>query len=158
MSGDMAFLLQAICVGSLIPFLYDGLRILRRVIPHRNWVVSVEDLLFWLLCTWYVFLWMYRVSNGGMRWFAIVGALMGMCVYKRLISGFWVEGVSRLLRFLLDICGKVLSVLLRPMVYCMKKTGIAYGKVSQKRRKVIGNLKIWLKSFLKALKIRVCKK
>lgn len=158
MSRDTAFLLQAMGVGILIPFFYDWIRIFRRVFCHRPWAISVEDLLFWVLCAWSVFLWMYRVSNGGMRWFAVAGALTGMWIYKRLFSGLLVEFLSGFLRFLLRILGRITGVLLRPVTYLWKRTVVACRIVTGKKRKITGNLKIRLKSYLKALKMRVCKR
>jgi len=158
MSGDTLFLWQSVAVGIGITFLYDWLRILRSVIPHRQWAVSLEDLVFWLFCTISVFWWMYRVTNGGMRWFAVAGALVGMCLYKRLVSGLLVTYVSKLLQCILRILGKGLQILLRPVSVVGKELAKKGSAISQKRRKITGNLKIWLKNWFKVLKIRLCKR
>ena len=50
MSKDTLFLLQAVGVGAAITFLYDWLRTIRKVIPHKQIVISLEDLLFWIFC------------------------------------------------------------------------------------------------------------
>lgn len=157
MSRDTIFLLQAFAMGGLITFVYDWLRVLRRVVPHRQWVVSLEDFSFWVFCAVYVFLWMYRVSNGSMRWFAVAGALFGMYLYKRLVSRLFVKYVSLLLSKLLHILGKILGFCCRPIVFVWRKMGVLHGRVSRRRRKILGNFKLWLKSRLKALKIRLKK-
>lgn len=158
MSEDTLFLWQSMVVGSSITFLYDWFRIVRRVIPHRQWVVSLEDLIFWLFCTVSVFWWMYRVTNGGMRWFAVAGALTGMCLYKSLISRFLVTYASKLLQCILRILGKALRILLRPVSVIGKGLAKRGSVISQKRRKIAGNLKIRLKNWFKVLKIRLCKR
>lgn len=76
--SENEFLLHALCMGAFITFLYDCLRILRRVLPHGGFLVSLEDLVFWIYCAEQVFLLMYRESNGTLRWFAVLGALAGM--------------------------------------------------------------------------------
>lgn len=158
MSEETLFLWQSVVVGIGITFVYDWFRIVRRVIPHRQWVVSLEDLFFWLFCTFFVFWWMYRVTNGGMRWFAVAGALAGMYLYKRLISVLFVAYVSKLLRCILGILGKGVGLLLRPLCAIGKRLVRKRDALRQRRRKIAGNLKIWLKNWWKALKIRLCKR
>ena len=157
MSRDTILLLQAISVGVLITFGYDWLRILRRVIPHRQLVVSLEDFFFWVICALSVFFWMYRVSNGSLRWFAVAGALFGMFLYKKLLSELLVTYMAKLLKLVLRLLGKVLLLLFAPLRFLGRKTEVARGKVQTCRRKILGNFKLWLKSRLKALKIRIKK-
>lgn len=158
MSGDTAFMCQAFVVGALITFTYDWLRILRRVIPHKQMAVSAEDLFFWLIWGVAVFLWMYRISNGGMRWYAVAGAMLGIGLYKKLLSGPFVKISAGVLEKVLKILCRVLAFLLRPIGSIWKKFGKARVCLAGKRRKVAGNLKIRLKSYSKALKIRLKKR
>lgn len=157
MSRDTIFLLEAIATGVMITFVYDWLNILRKAIPHKQFVVSLEDFCFWVFCAIYVFLWMYRFSNGSMRWFAVGGALFGMFLYKMLISRLFVIYVSRFLKFLLQLLGKIMSFCLRPVRLLGRGAGRLHGKIRYRKRKILGNFKIWLKSRLKALKIRIKK-
>lgn len=150
-------MLQAIATGAMITFIYDWLRIFRRVIPHKKFLVSLEDFGFWVFCAIYVFLWMYRVSNGSLRWFAVAGALFGMYIYKRLFSGLLVTYVSRLLSNILGLLGKILSFFLKPVRFAGRQAGKMRTKVRNRRKKILGNCKLWLKSRLKALKIRITK-
>ena len=158
MSKDTLYLLQAFGVGAAITFLYDWLRTLRRVIPHSQFAVSLEDLFFWIFCGLHVFLWMYRVTNGGMRWFAVAGALAGMWLYKKLVSKLFVNGVSLILEKLLKFLGRILRIILRPLKRIGGRMKTAGDKARKKRKKILGNFKIWLKSSLRAIKIRLCKR
>ena len=105
-------MLQAVAAGVMIPFVYDWLRILRRGIPHRPFVVTLEDFFFWVICSIAVFLWMYRVSNGGMRWFSIAGALTGMFLYKKICSDLLVTYAAKLLTLILKLLGKIIVIIL----------------------------------------------
>lgn len=158
MSKDTLFLLQAVGVGAAITFLYDWLRTIRKVIPHKQIVISLEDLLFWIFCGIQVFLWMYRVTNGGMRWFAIAGALVGMWFYKKLISRIFVAGTGWVLSGILTILARILRILLKPLRWILSRMRAAGGRLGKSKKKILGNFKIWLKSRLRALKIRVCKR
>lgn len=158
MTGDTAFMCQSFVVGVLLTFTYDWLRVLRRAIPHKPVWVSLEDLFFWLIWGVAVFLWMYRISNGGMRWYAVAGAMLGIYLYKKLLSGPFVKISAGILERMIKILCRVLAVLLRPFGYLWKQLGKGKVFLSTKRRKIAGNFKIRLKSCLKALKIRLMKR
>lgn len=158
MSGDSVFLLHALLTGVFITFVYDGFIILRRVIPHKSFVESLEDLIFWIFCAIYVFSLLYRESNGTLRWFAVVGAMAGMILYKKTVSGILVKGATWLLSKVLWAFGRVLAFLCRPIGFLWKKVRRLHQHLQLRRRKIQGNLKIWLKSNLKALKIKLSKR
>ena len=101
MVNENRFLLYALIMGIFITFLYDILRILRRVIPHGSILTALEDIAFWIYCAGEVFLLMYHESDGRLRWFAVLGAMVGMFSYKKLFSGPFVKYVSLLLQKLL---------------------------------------------------------
>ena len=42
------FWLFCFVTGAVITFIYDQIRIVRRVLPHGSVLVAIEDLLFWL--------------------------------------------------------------------------------------------------------------
>lgn len=116
MANENEFMFHALCTGILITFVYDVLRILRRVFPQGGFLVSLEDLLFWLYCAVKVFLLMYHESNGTLRWFAVLGALTGMLLYKKLVSPFLVKYVSMALQKVLHILARAARVVLGPLI------------------------------------------
>ena len=106
MADENQFLLYATLMGVYITFFYDILRIFRRVIPHANFMVSLEDIGFWIYCSIKVFMLMYYESDGTLRWFAVLGALLGMTVYRKLVSPFFVKYLSLGLKWVLGILVK----------------------------------------------------
>lgn len=114
MANENEFLLYSLLTGVFITFVYDLLRIFRRVIPHAGFFVSLEDLAFWIYCGAEVFLLMYRESNGTLRWFAVIGALAGMFLYKKAVSRWFVKYVSMAFGRALGILGKLLGRLMSP--------------------------------------------
>lgn len=121
MASENEFLLHAFLMGIYITFVYDILRIFRRVIPHKDLMVSLEDLVFWIYCAVKVFLLMYHESNGTMRWFAVLGAITGMFLYRKLVSPFFVKSMSTILRKILAFFMKALRFLLRPIIRLVGK-------------------------------------
>lgn len=162
MTSENEFLLHALLMGTFITFVYDILRIFRRVFRHRDFLVSLEDLCFWIYCGGEVFLLMYHESDGTLRWFAVLGALLGMLAYRKLISPWLVNYVSFALRKVMEMIGKVLAWILKPLIFLGKKTGKSAGKfkcsVGCLFRRIGRRLKNRLTYFLKMLKITVEKK
>lgn len=144
--------MHSLAMGALIPFVYDILRIIRRVIPHGGFWVAVEDLAFWAYCGTEVFLMMYHESNGTLRWFAIFGAMAGMFLYHKLVSPLFVGSVSRALGWALGALGKAARLFCRPF-------GRAGRKVGRGTRRLLGRQRRFWKNrltcFLKVLKINL---
>ena len=133
MASENEFLLYSLLMGVFITFVYDLLRIFRRVVPHAGFFVSLEDLAFWIYCGAEVFLLMYRESNGTLRWFAVIGALAGMLLYKKAVSKWFVKYVFMALSKVLALLGKLLRWLLSPFRVL---TGKAAGNVRKTGGKV----------------------
>ena len=121
MENENIFLLYALLMGIFITFVYDILRILRRTIPHGDFMIAIEDMSFWFYCAVKVFVLMYHDSNGTLRWFAIFGALVGMLIYKKLVSTPFVKYSSMGLRKLLGIITKIGKVVFHPLFVVSKK-------------------------------------
>ena len=98
---DNYFLFYSLVMGISVTVLYDLLRIFRRVVKHGDALISLEDLIYWVVVAISVFYMMHEENNGTMRWFAILGALTGMFIYKKLISNFFVNTISSAFNFLL---------------------------------------------------------
>ena len=113
MVSENVFLFHALLLGAYITFVYDWLRIFRRVIPHSSFFVSLEDFWFWLYCAMQVFLLLYHESNGTLRWFGVLGAGVGMFLYKKCFSSLFVKYVSLMLSKFLGILRKTFGGIFR---------------------------------------------
>ena len=157
MASENEFLLHALLMGIFITFIYDILRIFRRVVPHGGFLVSLEDLVFWIYCAAEVFLMMYHESNGNLRWFAVIGALIGMLLYKKLVSPRFVKYVSLWLGKVFQMLGKVLKFLLKPFRLAKAKGKAAAKTAGNKFYRLMRSgkrrIKIRLTFFLKMLKM-----
>lgn len=154
MSEENVFLLHAFASGIWITFIYDILRIWRRVLPHKRLLVSLEDLIFWIFCALYIFQLMHQESNGGLRWFAVMGALAGMLLYKKTVSGILVRYVSQALCWVRDMLCRVMGFCLRPVGKAGHAAGGALGRMCKKTGAFCKNR---LKNYGKLLKIRLRK-
>jgi hypothetical protein len=161
MVNENIFLLHAICLGLGIIFVYDLLAICRRVIPHSGFWVSFEDLAFCIFCGVEVFLLMYRESNGTLRWFAVLGALAGMFLYKKTISKYFRKAMIWLLQKIICILQKFFGLLLKPVIWMAKKffqnSKWAAGKMSAGGKRSLTFCKKKLTQGMRMVKISITK-
>ena len=157
-ASENIFLLYAVLLGIFITVVYDILRIFRRVISHNWFFVSVEDFFFWVFVAIRVFLLMYHESNGTLRWFAILGAMVGMIVYKKTISKPFVKYISILLQKILQILINIYRFLTRPLRIFKRYATKVAKKANGKKNRMIIHSKNRLKNYVKLLKMRLCKR
>ncbi len=141
---EAVFLGTAILAGAGLFFLYDILRIFRRIVPHGNIWIGAEDFLYWLVCTGVVFVMLYQENDGMVRGFALGGVILGMFLYILLLSRLVVKVNVRVIRTVLGFLGKVLRIVLHPFRWIWKK--------------VWGFFRKQLKKFIRAVKIGLSKR
>lgn len=111
--NESVFWLYCFLMGVAITIVYDGLRILRNVIKHPHMLVALEDIIFWMFVAAALFLLLYHMNNGTVRWFAVFGLFVGMLFYKKIFGDFLVIFMSTILGRILHLVVGVLSVPLR---------------------------------------------
>lgn len=133
----------SVLVGAGLFLFYDILRIFRRIVPHGTIWISVEDFLYWLVCTGTVFVMLYQENDGMVRGFALGGVVLGMLLYYALLSRFVIKANVLVLKTVLGVLKKVLGFFFRPLYRVLKR--------------IWGFVKKRLKKFLRAVKIGLCK-
>lgn len=111
MVPEYVFLMHSLNMGVYLSLIYDGFRILRRVFIHNDFLISLEDIAFWIYAAGAVFMLMYRESNGMLRWFAILGGLFGVLVYQKYLSPVLVKYISLLILWLLSPIKKMIMLM-----------------------------------------------
>lgn len=126
MSGEIVkewyFWLVSIATGVFMAFAYDVVRLFRRLVKHGRLAVDLEDILYWTACFGLSFTLLYYGNNGVIRFAAVFGAAIGMCVYAVTVGRFFVRvcylvidrTIGSLLRLIRKIVRK-LRALLRPV-------------------------------------------
>lgn len=136
------FWLFCFVTGVVITFIYDQIRIVRRVLPHGSVLVAIEDLLFWLFAGIVIFSLLYRMNAGTLRWFAVFGLATGMFLYKKIFRDFLVNFMSTVIRRILDIVVRILGIPLnfvkRPVIKGLR--AIRSGR-NRLKKKLTANIK-----------------
>lgn len=152
---------HAIKFGISIGFLYDCIRIFRRVSAHNLVAVSIEDFLYWLFCGFKLFLLLYRYNNGSLRLYILMGVGIGMLLYKMLFGNMYVTYVSGFINRIKVFCIKIGRKLKRqfekPISHVRARAKAAEKVLTIKRQKSWKYLKKKLTVIRKVIKIILCK-
>ena len=107
--------LFAICflLGMGLAFIYDIIRIARRLFRHWDWLVDLEDLLYWIFTGWAVFQTLFVFNRGALRGYAFLGLFVGVLLYSLTLSRIFLL----LLKKLLPCWNKGKRFLLKPFVF-----------------------------------------
>lgn len=91
--------MTAILTGAVLVLVYEMLRWIRTLIPHRHWVVQAEDLIFWIAAAIFVFVQMFRTNYGSVRWYFVCGGAAGAVLTGKII-GFFQKKLKKLSKHL----------------------------------------------------------
>ena len=158
-AGESWFVLHSFLLGALITFFYDLFRILRRIIPHGIFWISLEDLIFWVMATGSIFYLLYYENNGMFRWIAVISAGAGMLLYKKTLSCAFVRLVSGAVNRVIHFLGKILWKLTAPARFLWRQSRRQAERTARRaavelrvrRRKLNSRLTAWKKK----LRIRI---
>ena len=146
MAGNQTYLFIVFTiVGIMIGILFDIFRILRKSFKTNDIVTYIEDFLFWILTGIIILFSMYKFSNGELRFFMIVGIIIGTLMYMITfskyiikISVFIINIIKRIIIYPFNIMKKILKkIIFRPIfIICInfKKNFINFVKKNKKNR------------------------
>lgn len=154
---ELRFLLYSFLLGIIITFVYDNIRVCRRVIRHNTFFISMEDLFFWVLVSLSIFLLQHRENAGVFRWFSVVGAFLGMLIYRKIFSRLYVKEMTILFRKILKLLYIFFSYLFSPIYFVERKIGDFIKKAGRKTALAASKQKIRLTSHKKMIKMTLCK-
>ena len=104
--------MSALFLGMVLALEYDCIRIFRRVIRHKNiWVMSAEDILYWIYAAVTVFCMTYEVNDGILRGFLVTGFLAGAVLYRYAFGTFFVKYTTKFINLCLKPLKKALCLI-----------------------------------------------
>ena len=112
---EVIFFLHSIIMGLVITFAYDWILIFRKLSRHGRFLMAMEDLIYWFLCGIGVFYMLYKENNGVLRWFAVMGAALGMLFYKLIIKNRFVYIMSTCIHKIMWFVFRVIQIMLKPL-------------------------------------------
>ena len=154
---EVTFFLHSILVGLIITFAYDWILIFRRLWKHGRFLTSAEDLLYWFACGIGVFYMLYRENSGVLRWFAVMGAALGMLFYKILLKNRFVYVMSTYIHKIMWFMFRVIQIVLKPIKCLFSEVRRFVRFLLKKFKKVKEFIKKRLTVCIKTLRMVLCK-
>lgn len=74
---ELVIFLTAVLTGAVLRLAYRILSCLRQIVRHSIFAVNLEDFIFWASCALYVFVQIYYTSDGEVRWYFVLGIVLG---------------------------------------------------------------------------------
>nr|WP_314460922.1 spore cortex biosynthesis protein YabQ [uncultured Clostridium sp.] len=97
---EVKLLLYSFFTGAGLMMTYDLLRIFRIFIPHSYVFTGIEDMIYWVYAALVTFSLLYEQNDGGLRGYVIAGIFLGMYLYDRLVSRFFLKSLKNLQKYL----------------------------------------------------------
>ena len=94
---ELILFAKAIWYGSFLIIVYDGLRIWRNCVRHKNWLISLEDFVYWIWAGVYVFSRFFQENSGQLRGYFFVGLVVGALAWHWALSKYFVDLMSKVL-------------------------------------------------------------
>lgn len=83
--NEMLIFLCACLTGITVRAGYQTLIFLRKIIVHSNLAMGIEDLLYGVLMSAYIFSQMYATTYGSIRWYFLLGLVLGIILMQKMI-------------------------------------------------------------------------
>lgn len=104
-------------LGAMLALIYDGFRIFRLLFRHSNWMIDVEDLVYWIFTAWMVFRTLFYYNQGILRGYAFLGMFLGALLYILTISIL----LLRMIKYVIPYWERLKSYAKKPIIYLVHK-------------------------------------
>ena len=84
---EMIVFLVAVVSGAVVRLAYQCIRCFRRIMEHTLLAIGVEDMIFWVCSSIYMFVQIYHTSDGSIRWYFVLGVALGMIFMTLFLRG-----------------------------------------------------------------------
>lgn len=75
---EMMIFFMAVIAGAVVRNVYQCIGCFRRIVKHSPAAVGVEDVLYWIGVSFYIFVQIYHTSDGSIRWNFVLGIVFGV--------------------------------------------------------------------------------
>jgi len=120
LSEQGTLFLATVLIGAGIGLFFDLFRVLRRVYVHRAIIVQVQDFIFWICATGFLFFFFLDTNFGEIRPFSIMGAGCGAVLYFATLSPFIIKILEAVLKFAIRVIIGLVRIIIAPIRYIFR--------------------------------------
>ncbi len=143
-------MLVFIISGMLIGIFFDIFRILRKTFRTSDVITYIEDIIFWIITSFFLIFVIFNFTNGEIRFYNIISLIFGSLLYIILISKFFIKINVKLVLFIKKATIMILKIFLTPIRFLTK----ILQKIFKPFTFLVLNTKNILLNFKKSKKIR----
>ena len=134
---ELGLFALSIVIGILFAIVFDVLRVIRIIFPHKSWMVFIEDMLFMLFCGFWFFIFSMTSARGQLRAFLLAGNLLGFFLYiftvGELVRRLVTKTREAIIAFLKRVYNLLVRCIFRPIFL---KIAPPIRKLFEKRRRI----------------------
>jgi len=139
--------------GAVVGVAFDCFRIIRRISHASDISTFLQDILFWILSSIIVFLFMLRFNAGEVRWYMYLGTFLGAFMYFLTISNYVIASIVWLIELIKKLLLLLFKIIMAPVKFVfklVKKPFIIVFNLSKRglkqfRYKILRNFKFFTK-------------
>ncbi|KNZ68892.1 spore cortex biosynthesis protein YabQ [Thermincola ferriacetica] len=101
-----------VCGGFLLGLLFDFYRVARGVIRPKKIITHLGDLIFWIISTFIIFLFLLLGNWGEIRLYVFIGLLLGSTIYLKIFSSRVIKTILLIIKAIRTIKLEIVKVVL----------------------------------------------
>lgn len=134
-------LIISVILGAYLGILYDIFEGMRLATKHKNWIIWIEDFVFWILAAFTTFCTLYKFNYGIIRGYFFLGVGIGVAIYKITFSKMVVWILSYvwavvfvlfvlIYRIILKPIGRIIKTIINRLKKIPKQVKIAINRIN----------------------------
>ncbi|WP_010168910.1 spore cortex biosynthesis protein YabQ [Candidatus Epulonipiscium viviparus] len=132
-SDQAALFWECIKIGIVMGAIYDLLRIARKIIKHIDILVHIEDILYWVTCSFIAFGVLYMHNYADIRPFSIIGIGLGAAMYFLTLSIIFMKIATEIINFIHACIIRIYNLILIPVNWIIRRLKIPVKYANKKR-------------------------
>lgn len=137
-SNQSLLFITCIEIGVIMGVFFDLIRISRKIIKHANFLVQIEDLIYWIICALVGFYMLYINNYAAIRVFVFIGILLGAVLYFSSFSIIFMKIATIVIDYVRAFVRQLIRLLLIPIRWIVKIIRVPLKYIRIKLRKVHG--------------------
>jgi len=109
-NAELEYFKLCVIYGFFLMMSYDLFRVLRRLIIHRDFIVTIEDIVYGIFIGIQIFRLNYNNNNGVVRFFMFVGLILGSIIYHKILSTTLVHVFSTTIVYFTSKISRILTI------------------------------------------------
>lgn len=114
LQSQLYIFLATLIGGLVIGLAYDFYRLFRYYFKPKRVKTFIQDLLFWILLSLVIVLFINKVNEGEFRGFLFLGFTLGIILYSRLLSKYVIKFISQVIDLIIEKVVGVINLILKP--------------------------------------------